>query len=158
LNTELLPAFGLPTTATVAAAFRWIAMRATGTAVSATAPCVALPRASLPASAGAAIGHHVKPLGLFLAQRDRRAVDPHLERIPAQRAPQERQLGPFHETEHHEPLDGGIRGFDGLDSGSITGHEIRECQKFGSERSRANGNGYYYLANLALNQMDGDAL
>jgi hypothetical protein len=55
-------------------------------------------------------------------------------------------------------LDGGICGFDGLDSGPITGHEIRECQKFGSERSRANGNGYYYLANLALNQMDGDAL
>jgi len=114
LNTELLPAFGLPRTATVPAAFRWIAMRSTGTIV----------------SAGAAIRHHVKPLRLLVTQRDRRAENPHLERIPAQRAPQEGQLRPLDEAEHHQALDVGICGFDGLDASPVAGLEVRECQKF----------------------------
>jgi hypothetical protein len=115
-----LPAFGLPTTATVAAAFRFTAIRSSGTAV----------------SAGAAIRHHPKSARLLVAQRDRGAVDPDLERVAAERPAQEQDLGPFDETEHHQALNGGIGGLDRFDPGTITGLEIRKCQTSAPRQAR----------------------
>jgi hypothetical protein len=74
------------------------------------------------------MAHHVKTPGLLVAQRDRRAVDAHLDGIPTERAAQKRELGPFDKTEHHQPLDGRIFGLDRFDAGAITGLEIGKCQ------------------------------
>jgi hypothetical protein len=65
---------------------------------------------------------------LLVAQRNGCAVDPDLERVAAERPAQEHELGTFDEAEHHQPLDGGIGGFDRFDTGAITGLEIRKCQ------------------------------
>ena len=70
----------------------------------------------------------MKPLGLLPTQRNSRAVDPHLQRISAERTPEEGELGPLDEAEHHQSLYGRIGGFDGLDTSAIAGIEIRECQ------------------------------
>jgi hypothetical protein len=111
---------GLPTTATVPAALRRTAMRSIGTAI----------------SAGAAIRHHVETPRLLRAQRNRGAVDPHFQRIPAERAAQERELGTFDEAEHHQSLHRGIDGVDRFDTGAITGVEIRESQKSAPRQRR----------------------
>jgi hypothetical protein len=70
----------------------------------------------------------VEPPRLLVAQRNRGAVDADLDRVAAERPAQEHDLGPFDEAEHHQPLNGGIGGLDGFDTGAITGLEIRECQ------------------------------
>jgi len=66
--------------------------------------------------------------GLLITQGDGGAIDSDLERIPAERTAQEGELRPLDETEHHQPLDGGIGGFDRFDASAITGLQIRECQ------------------------------
>ena len=58
---------------------------------------------------------NMEMLGLLAAQRDRRPVDPKLERIAAERAAQKAELGSLDEAEHHEPLDCGVSGVDRLD-------------------------------------------
>ena len=80
------------------------------------------------ASAGVAIRHHLESPRLLLTQRDRRTVDPDLERVAPERPAQKYQLGPLDEPEHHQPLDGRIGGLDRFDKGAITGLEIRKCQ------------------------------
>jgi hypothetical protein len=65
---------------------------------------------------------------LLVAQRDCGAIDPDLERVTAQRSAQEHELGAFDEAEHHQPLDGGIRGLDRFDTGAVTRLEIGKCQ------------------------------
>lgn len=71
----------------------------------------------------------METLGLLAPQRNRRAVDPELERIPANRAAQERELGAFHEAEHHEPLDGRVGRVYGFDAHAVTGLEVGQGQK-----------------------------
>jgi hypothetical protein len=65
---------------------------------------------------------------LLLAQRDRSPVDPDLERVAAERTAQKHDLGAFDEAEHHEPLDGGVRGLDRFDPSAIAGLEVSKCQ------------------------------
>jgi hypothetical protein len=79
-------------------------------------------------SAGAAIRDHMKAPRLLVAQRNGCAVDPDLERVAAERPAQEHELGAFDEPEHHQALDGGIRGLDRFDPGAVTGLEIGNCQ------------------------------
>ena len=67
-------------------------------------------------------------------QRDRGAIDPKLERIAAERAAQERELRALDEAEHHQPLHGGVRGLDRLDTRAITGFQIGQRQTVGSAR------------------------
>jgi hypothetical protein len=105
LKTELLPAFGFPTTATVPVDFRLTAIRSSGTAT----------------SAGAAITHHVESAGLLVAQRDCGAVDAHFEGVTSERAAQKGELRALDEAEHHQALDGRIGGLNRFDTGTITG-------------------------------------
>ena len=77
---------------------------------------------------GAGVAHHVESPRLLVAQRDRGTVDPNLERVASERPAHEHDLGPFDEAEHHQPLDGGICGFDRFDKGAIAGLEISKCQ------------------------------
>jgi hypothetical protein len=64
-------------------------------------------------------GTDVEALRLLAPQRDRRAVDAKLEGIAAERRTQERDLGAFHEAEHHQPLYRRIGGIDRIDADSI---------------------------------------
>ena len=59
--------------------------------------------------------------GLLVTQGDGGAIDSDLERIPAERTAQESELRPLDESEHHQPLDGGIGGLDRFDTSAITG-------------------------------------
>jgi hypothetical protein len=70
----------------------------------------------------------VEMSGLLAPQRDRGAVDPKLERIPAEGAPEKRELRALDETEHHEALDGGVLSIDRLDANEITGLQVRQRQ------------------------------
>jgi hypothetical protein len=73
---------------------------------------------------------------LLLAQRDGGTVDADLERVASERPAHEEDLGPFDEAEHHQPLDGWIRGLDRFDTGAITGLQIRECQGSAPRQAR----------------------
>jgi hypothetical protein len=64
---------------------------------------------------------HLELLRLRAPQRDSRTVDAKLERIAAERRPQERELGALNETEHHEALHGGIGRLDRIDADAIAG-------------------------------------
>jgi hypothetical protein len=85
---------------------------------------------------------HSEPLRLLATQRDRRAVDPKLERIAAERRTQKRELGTLYEAKHHEPLHGSIGSVDRLDAHAVAGFQISERQ-IGSNSSDANKNRYY---------------
>jgi hypothetical protein len=65
---------------------------------------------------------------LFAPQRDRRAVDPKLERVPAEGAPEKRELRALDETEHHEALHGRVLSVDRLDANEVTGLQVRQRQ------------------------------
>jgi hypothetical protein len=82
------------------------------------------------------MGHHLKAACLLYAQRDRCAVQPYLERVATERPAHERELGPFDQSQHHQPLDGRIGGVDRLDTGYITGFEVRECQTSAPRQAR----------------------
>jgi len=64
---------------------------------------------------------HVKTLALRTPQRDGRAKNAELERITAERATQERQLGALDETKHHEALHCGIGSVDRIDADAVAG-------------------------------------
>ena len=65
---------------------------------------------------------------LLVTQRDRSTVDADLERVASERPAHELDLGPFDEAEHHQSLDGGIRGFDRFDTGAVAGLQISKRQ------------------------------
>jgi hypothetical protein len=62
--------------------------------------------------------------GLLTAQRDRGTVDSKLERIAAERGPQVPKLSTFYQTEHHQPLHGGITRLDRFDTHAIARFEV----------------------------------
>jgi hypothetical protein len=72
---------------------------------------------------------HVEALRLRAPQGDGRTIEPELQRIAAERAAQERHLGPLDEAEHHEALHGRIGGIDRIDADAITGLQIGQCQE-----------------------------
>ena len=111
MKTELLPALGLPTTAMVPLARRCTMTLSIGTAV----------------STRVAIAYYLRDVEmprLLPPERNRGAIDPKLERIPAERAAEERELRTLDEAEHHEALDGWILGIDRDDANEITSLQI----------------------------------
>jgi hypothetical protein len=78
----------------------------------------------------------VESARLLFAQRERGPVDPDLERVAPERPPQEHDLGPFDEAEHHQPLNGRIGSLDRFDTGTITGLEVSKCQTTSPRQAR----------------------
>jgi hypothetical protein len=78
----------------------------------------------------------VESPGLLVAQRNSGTVDADLEGIAPERSAQEHELGPFDETQDHQPLNGRIGGLDRIDSGAITGLEVGECQTVAPRQAR----------------------
>jgi hypothetical protein len=72
--------------------------------------------------------HYLEPACLLDAQRDGGAVEANLEWIATERPADERELGPFDQSQDHQPLDGRIGGVDRLDTGNVTGFEVGQCQ------------------------------
>lgn len=70
----------------------------------------------------------MKAPSLLASQRDRCAVDPKLERVAPEGAPEKGELRTLYEPKHHQALYGGVLGIDGLDADEVTRLQIGQRQ------------------------------